>query len=344
MKILFILIAHLLATLVKLAQPGGARAVAAESLALKHQLLIMQRTRKRAPSMTPWDRLFVGLCSLWMAPGRRKKLAVVFRPSTFQRFHEALVKCKYRLLYTAKRRGKPGPKGPSRELVTAVVDMKRRNPSFGCLKIAQQISYAFGVEVNKDMVRRILEKHHPPSSGDDGPSWLTAIGHAKDNLWSIDLFKCESIVLQSFWVMVIIDVFTRRFIGFAVERGNIDGAAVCQMFNSAIAVQGLPKYLSSDNDPLFRFHRWRANLRVLGIEEIKSLPFVPRSHPFVERMIRTIREELLDQIMFWNQLDLERKLSAFRGLLRSVSGSQRDRRHPTGGRGGTASTTNIAVQ
>ena len=63
---------------------------------------------------------------------------------------------------------------------------------------------------------------------------------------------------------------------------------------------------------MFRFHRWHGNLRVLDIEEIKSLPFVPRSHPFVERLIRTVREELLDQVMFWNQMDLERKLSAFR--------------------------------
>ena len=60
--------------------------------------------------------------------------------------------------------------------------MKRRNPRFGCRKIAQQISYAFGIEVNKDVVPRILEKHPVPSSNGDGPSWLTAIAHAKDNL------------------------------------------------------------------------------------------------------------------------------------------------------------------
>ena len=70
--------------------------------------------------------------------------------------------------------------------------------------------------------------------------------------------------------------------------------------------------IAEHNDPLFRFHRWLANLPVLDIEEIKSVPYAPVSHPFVERMIRTIREELLDQVLFWNQLDLDRKLSAFR--------------------------------
>jgi putative transposase len=93
---------------------------------------------------------------------------------------------------------------------------------------------------------------------------------------------------------------------------SCDGPAVCRMFNRARAKQALPKYQSTDHDPLFRFHRWLANLRVLEIEEIKAVPWVPRSHPFVERMIRTIREELLDRVLFWSQLDLERKLSGFR--------------------------------
>jgi len=239
-------------------------------------------------------------------------VAIVLRPSTFLRFHDALVRCKYRLLYSCKRRAKPGPKGPSAELIAAVVEMKRRNPKFGCLRIAQQISHAFGVDLNKDVVRRILQQHYAGLPRGNGPSWLTTRAQAKDSLWSLDLFRCESIMLRSYWVMLIIDVFSRRCIGFAVSRGDIDGPVVCRMFNCARASQGLPKYLSTDNDPRFRFHRWLANLRVLGIEEIKSVPYAPVSHPFVERMIRTIREELLDQALFWNQLDLERKLAAFR--------------------------------
>ena len=71
---------------------------------------------------------------------------------------------------------------------------------------------------------------------------------------------------------------------------------------------GWPERLRSDNDPLFQYHRWKANLRVLDVEEIKSLPHVPMSHPFVERLIGSIRRELLDQTMFWTATDLENKL------------------------------------
>ncbi len=83
------------------------------------------------------------------------------------------------------------------------------------------------------------------------------------------------------------------------------------MFNGAFRRKGKPRYLSSDHDPLFEFHRWKANLRVLDIEEIKTVPHAPLSHPFVEHLIGTIRREYLDHVFLWNAVDLERKLSEF---------------------------------
>ena len=193
-----------------------------------------------------------------------------------------------------------------------MVKMKQRNPRFGCPRIAQQINKAFGIYIDKHMVRRVLTAHYRPDPGDDGSSWLTFLGHTKDSLWSIDLFRCESILLQSHWVLVVMDQFTRRIIGLGVHAGDVDGNALCRMFNTAISSQGSPKYLSSDNDPLFLYHQWQANLRILGADEVKTIPYTPLSHPFVERLIGTIRQEYLDQTLFWNASDLERKLVDFR--------------------------------
>jgi transposase InsO family protein len=108
------------------------------------------------------------------------------------------------------------------------------------------------------------------------------------------------------------DQFTRRIIGFGIHASAVDGIALCRMFNQAIARQGVPSYLSSDNDPLFEFHRWKANLRVLEVDEVKTVPYTPTSHPFVERLIGTIRREFLNHVLFWNMVDLESNLSAFR--------------------------------
>src|ERR1039457_6373331 len=151
--------------------------------------------------------------------------------------------------------------------------MKQRNPTWGSPRIAQQIAWAFDIPIDKDVVRRILASHYRPGQDSDGPSWLTFIGHLKDSLWSADLFRCESAVLRAHWILVVMDQYTRRIIGFGLHGGAVDGSALCRMFNHAIRGNcSIPKYLSSDNDPLYRFHQWQANLRILGGDRNQDHP------------------------------------------------------------------------
>jgi len=309
MRDVLILVAHLLSTLARLLGAGGAKAVVADSLLMKHQLLVINRSWHRAPNFSTLDRILLGFWSLFLAPLRISRAAVIMRPSTLLRFHEALKKRKYCLLFSSRRMGKPGPKGPSQELIRVIVELKQRNPRFGCPQIALIIRRTFGVKIDKDVVRRVLARHYRPEPGGGGPSWLTVIGHMKDSLWSVDLLRCESIALKTHWVLM--DQFTRRIVGFGTQAGDVDGTALCRMFNHAIAGQGIPSYLSSDHDPLFEFHRWKANLLILEVDEVKTVPYTPTSHPFVERLIGTIGTEYLDNVFFWNTVDLEKKLAEF---------------------------------
>jgi transposase InsO family protein len=192
-----------------------------------------------------------------------------------------------------------------------IVELKSRNPRFGCPRIARIISQTFGLDIDKNVVSRVLARHYRPAPRGSGPSWLSFIGHSTDSLWSVDLFRCESIVLRSYWVLVVMDQCTRRLVGFGVQGGTITGADVCRMFNAAIHGQGVPRHVSTDHDPVFEAHRWLANLRILEIDPIKTVPHVPLSHPFVERLIGTMRREFLDHVLFWNAGDLERKLADF---------------------------------
>jgi putative transposase len=82
----FILVAHLFVTIVKIVTPGSARSVVAESLILKHQLLILNRSRNRAPKLVVLDRVLLGLCPLLVSPRRLLKVAVAIRPATLLRF------------------------------------------------------------------------------------------------------------------------------------------------------------------------------------------------------------------------------------------------------------------
>jgi hypothetical protein len=187
------------------------------------------------------------------------------------------VKRKYRLLYNSGPRRRPGPKGPSRELIDAVVEMKRRNPYFGCRKIAEQIFSAFGIALKKHVVRHILVRHYPPGPDGGGPSWLAAIGHAKDRLWSVDLFRAESILLKSHWILVVMDVYTPRILGFGVAAAHLDGIRVCRMFNRAIARQSLPRPFPRTTIRCFAFI---AGEQTFGY--LKSM----RSRPFPVRHVR----------------------------------------------------------
>jgi hypothetical protein len=102
----------------------------------------------------------------------------------------------------------------------------------------------------------------------------------------------------------------------AVSASTARHYAKCSI--QAIAGKALSRRLSTDHDPLFRFHRWLANLRVVEIAEIKSVPYAPMSHPFVERLIGTIRREYVDCTFFWNSIDLRRNLEDFRRYYNGV--------------------------
>ena len=222
MKNLLLTLLNLAIVAARLCGPGGVRAVIAENLLLKQQLIVLQRARRRAPNLTRSDRLLCGFESLFLNPGRIRKLAIALRPSTLLAFHQALARRKYRLLFSSAYRSakKPGPKGPDEALIRAMVELKSHNPRFGCPRIARILSQTFGVDIDKNVVHRVLAKHYRPAPRGTGPSWLSFIGHTTDSLWSVDLFRCESILLRSYWVLVVTDQFTRRLVGFRVHCGN----------------------------------------------------------------------------------------------------------------------------
>jgi putative transposase len=104
MNDLLVLLADLLTTIAKLLGPGGTRAVIADSLLMKQQLLVINRSRRRASNLSALDRCLFGFWSLFLNQGRLRRAAVIIRPSTLLKFHDRLKKRKYRLLYSAQER------------------------------------------------------------------------------------------------------------------------------------------------------------------------------------------------------------------------------------------------
>jgi len=110
-----------------------------------------------------------------------------------------------------------------------------------------------------------------------GASWLTVLDHAKDSLWSHDLFRCESAVLHTHWVLVVMDQWTRRIVGCGVHRGVVDGVALCHVQSSDLWPHAA-EVPQLGPCPLYRFHQWQANLRILDVKAIKTVPYALSHH------------------------------------------------------------------
>ena len=275
-----ILLVHLIATLARLMGPGGLRSVVAESVLVKQQLLILNRSRHRAPNLCASDRILAGVCALCMRPARVIRSAIVLRPSTILEFHRALRTRKYRWLFSPTRR-RTGPQGPSKALVDAIVGTAcwrnaivppRAEPGPRGCRSSDTRQTVCGAWTSCAV--------RPSCSRATGCSWswTSSRGASWDSVCIAD---------------------------------RVDAPSLCRMFNAAIHGRRAPQHLSTDHDPLFEAHRWTANLRLLEIDEIKTVPHVPLSHPFVERLIGTMRRECLDHVLCWNAGDLERKLADF---------------------------------
>src|SRR6202049_2278106 len=167
MRDLLVLFVHLIVTMARLARRGGLRSVVAESVLVRHQLLVLNRYRKRAPNLRAADRIIAGLCALFMRRVRVLRSAIVLKPSTLLHLQRVMRKRKYRMLFSPGRRRRPGPKGPTKDLIDAVVAMKRRNPNWGCPhRSADRVG--FRRRDRQGMVRRILSVHYRPDSHSGG--------------------------------------------------------------------------------------------------------------------------------------------------------------------------------
>jgi len=117
---------------------------------MRHQVLILNRGRKRAPNLRSSDRIIAGLCTLLMRPARVLRSAIVLKTSTLLHFHKMLVQQKYRLLFSPKRVRPPGPKGPTKQSVSP-------NPFLcfnACFNAQANLSSSAGVF--EDIVRRVI--------------------------------------------------------------------------------------------------------------------------------------------------------------------------------------------
>ena len=116
------LLAQFLRCLALLCRKDGFKAPDTQNLLPKQRLIVLNRGRQRDTSISSLHRFWLAFFSLFLPARCLQQAAVAFRPSTFLRFKEFLVRQKYKLLFSSGNRSKPGPKGPSREIIAGVIE------------------------------------------------------------------------------------------------------------------------------------------------------------------------------------------------------------------------------
>ena len=194
---------------------GGVRAVIAENLLLKQQLIVLRRPRQRAPRLTASDRLLFGFGSLFLSPrtnpkGRHRRTPLRRSWRFIRRWCVArTADCSRR----ASARRNPDPRGRARHSSRPSSSSSREILGSAVHGLRASSRERSGSTSIRTSCTACCQNTIAPSLGGTGPSWVSFIGHTTDSLWSVDLFRGGSIVLWSDWVLVVMDQFTRRLVG-----------------------------------------------------------------------------------------------------------------------------------
>ena len=271
----------------------------AENLALRQQLIVLNRSIKR-PKFKAKDRLFwIMLFRFW---GNWKDSLILVKPETIVGWHRK----GFGLFWKWKSRSKsPGRPRISPEIRKLIYKMTMANPLWGAPRIHGEL-LKLGIEISERTVSSLMPQHpRKPSS----QTWRTFIKNHMTNTASIDFFTVPTINFRILFVLVILKNIRRKVIHFNVtEHPTTQWSA--QQIIEAFPWDTAPKYLIRDRDSIYGcyFHQ---RVKNMGINEIITAPQSPWQNPYAERMIGSIRRECLNHLIVFNDTHLRRILSSY---------------------------------
>lgn len=272
-------------------------ALAAENLALRQQVAVLQRSVKR-PRLQRRDRLFwVWLSRLW--PGWRSSLIVV-QPETVLRWHRE----GFRLYWRWKSRSRYGRPKLDAEIRILIRRMSRDNPTWGRRRIRSEL-HLLGYEVGELTVAKyMVRKGKPPSQ-----EWRVFLSnHARETV-AIDFFTVPTVNFRILIGFLVLRHHRRTVVHFNVTR-HPTARWTAQQIVEAFPYGTEPRYLLRDRDRIYGSH-FANRVCGMGIEEVLTAPRSPWQNPFVERLIGSIRRECLDHVLVINGAHLRRVLREY---------------------------------
>ena len=276
-----------------------------EILVLRHELIVLRRQVGR-PNCRPADRVL--LAALARLLPRDRWGSVFVRPETIRRWHRTLVSRRW--TYPQRRPGRPATDPEIRALI---LRMAHENPAWGYRRIHGELA-GLGVRVAASTIWAILQEAGiDPAPRRSSETWCAFLRSQASGIISCDFFTVETVLLRRFYVLVFIELATRK-VYLAGVTANPTGEWTTQQARNIIETfidRSEPiRFLIHDRDSKFTA-AFDEVFRSEAIRIIRTPVRAPRANAFIERWIGSIRRECLDRILILNRRHLERVLPAY---------------------------------
>ena len=269
-----------------------------EILALRHQVAVYKQSVHR-PRLRPTDRLFwVWLSRLW---SRWQDALAFVQPRTVIAWQQRRFRDHWRRL---SQRGTPGRPTIAKDVRDLIRTMWRANPTWGSPRIMGELR-KLGIDVAKSTVEKYRGRPRKPPS----PTWKTFLkDHVKD-LVALDFFTVPTVNFKVLFVLVILAHERRRIVHFHITE-HPTAQWTAQQVVEAFPWDEAPRYLLCDRDRIYGA-AFRQRVQHMGIAEVRIAPRSPWQNPYVERVIGSIRREVLDHVIVLNAKHLRRLLTEY---------------------------------
>ena len=278
---------------------GSRASLAAENLALRQQLIVLQRSVKR-PKVGKLDRIFWSCLSrLWS--GWKSALLIV-QPATIIRRHRQ----GFRLYWRWKPRKKPGRPKVDQTIRDLIRRMSRENPTWGAPRIQSELAILGHAVAESTVGKYMVRPKKPPSQ-----TWRTFLDNHVGQIAAIDFFTVPTVTFRVLYVFLVLRHDRRRVVHFNATTGPTAQWGAQQIVE-AFPFDEAPRLLLRDRDGIYG-RDFRDRVEHMGIEEVLIAFRSPWQSPYVERLIGSIRRQCMDHVIVLGEGHLRRVLAEYFG-------------------------------
>ena len=285
----------------------GDRAKDAELLVLRHENAVLRRNVGRV-RYEPGDRVWFAALARFL-PRRRWTGIFPVTPATLLAWHRKLAGGKYD---TSKRR-KPGRPPTAPGIGRLVVRLARGNPLWGHRRIQGELA-KLGVKVAPSTVWEILRAAGiDPAPRRSGPTWRQFLAAQAAGILAVDFLHVDTVLLKRMYVLVFIEHGTRRMHLGGVTAHPAGDWTVQQARNLALTLGERSesiRFLIRDHGSNFTAS-FDAVFQVADTRIVRTAVQAPRMNATCERLVGTLRRELLDRVLILGEAHLRAVLAEY---------------------------------